>query len=206
MTHRELIDRIRPVLRTHEPKGAPWLLAEIDRWCDGDFEGEVDPEYPCCFCKRPASPTRMLLGLSANIGIGGEIMGPKFHTVIPPGWLGSEMISDPFPLMVCDDCVRAYESLIAEDTMTGRQRPAVTAVLGDVVRALRAEGTPDALELIAEVERRFEMACPREVKRGTCTLCKRDHPRVVHGEMAQLCGRCLESARDSLRSSFNKGK
>lgn len=189
MTHRELLDRIRPVLKTHDPKGAPWLLAEIDRWCDGDFDGEVDPDYPCCFCKRPASSTRILLGLSANIGAGGEIIGPKFHPVV----------SDPFPLMVCDDCVRAYESLLMEDTMTGRTRPPVSSVLDDVVRALRTEATPDALAVAAEVERRLAMACPREVKRGTCTLCKRDHSKVVHGDAAQICGRCLESARDSLR-------
>lgn len=202
MTHRELLDKIRPLLRKHDPKGTPWLLSEIDRWCEGDFDGEEDPEYPCLFCHRPRSATRLLLGLSANIGAGGEILGPKFHTVIPPGWLGSEMTSAPFPLMICDDCVRAYESLLMEDTMTGRARPSPAAVLADSTRALRAEGTPDADALASELERRFALSSPREVKRGACTLCKRDHPRVVQGETAQLCGRCLESARETLRSAF----
>jgi hypothetical protein len=206
MTHRELLDKIRPVLRKHEPKNTPWLLAEIDRWCDGDFDGEEDPEYPCCFCRRPASPTRMLLGCSANIGEGGKILGPKFHTVIPTGWLGSEMTSEPFPLMVCDDCVRAYESLLMEDTMTGRARPSVESVLADSTRALRAEGTPEGDALAAELERRFALSYPREVKRGSCTLCKRDEPRVVQGDSAQICGTCLEFARETLRSAFSKQK
>lgn len=206
MTHRELLDKVGPPIRKHASGTAPWLLSEIDRWCDGDFDGEVDPEYPCCFCKRPASATRLLLGCSANLGADGKILGPKFHTVIPPGWLGSEMTSEPFPLMVCDDCVRAYESLIEEDTLTGRRRPAPAEVLDAAAAALRAEGAPEADALVAELARRFGMSSPREVKRGTCVLCKREHPRVVHGDTAAICGDCLVTARESLRSSFDKKK
>ena len=205
MTHRELLDRIGPVLRRQAPQAAPWLLSEIDRWCEGDFDGEPDPDYPCCFCRRPPSATRLFLGCSANLAPDGTILGPKFHTVIPPGWLGSEMVSAPFPLMVCDDCVRAYESLLEEDTLTlgrGLERPKPAEVLAQTAAALRGAGEPDAEALCAELGRRFARSTPREIRRGTCTLCKREHPRVVHGDEARICGSCMETARDSLRRAF----
>ena len=193
MTHRELLDRVGPALRNQLLSMAPWVLSEIDRWCEGDFDGEVDPDYPCVFCKRPASATRILLGCSANIGPDGKVLGPKFTMVMPPD-------TPPFPLMVCDDCVRAYESLIEEDTMTGRKRPTPSEVLEQAANALRAEETPDAEALIAEMTRRFEMSHPREVKRGECSLCKRGHGKVVFGDGVQLCGDCLATARDDLRT------
>jgi hypothetical protein len=202
MTHRELLSKIVPVLRKHDPKGAAWLLNEVDRWTEGDFEGEADPDYPCCFCERPASPTRLLLGCSAEIGADGKILKPKFHMVIPPGWMGEEESSPPFPVMVCDDCVRAYEALMGEDTMTGRRRPSPNEVLSQTISAILADGSPDADALAAEVQRRFHLSHPREVKRAACTLCKRDQERVVIGDIAQICGTCLETAREKLRSAF----
>jgi hypothetical protein len=202
MTLREILDKAGPLIRQHAPKTAPWILAEVDRWCAGDFEGTTDPEYPCCFCERPSSSSRLLLGVSADIAPDGSIRGPRFHTVIPPDWLGSEMTSPPFPLMVCDDCVRAYEALIMEDTMTGRKRPPASEVLAEVRAALSASGDPGADELIMEITRRFSLAHPRDVRRGTCTLCKKNHPKVVQGDAAQLCGSCLETARETLRSAF----
>lgn len=202
MTHRELLDKIVPMIRKHDPKGASWLLAEVDRWTEGDFDGEPDPEYPCCFCERPPSATRLLLGCSAEIAPDGKIVKPKFHMVIPPGWMGDEESSPPFPLMVCDDCVRAYEALMGEDTMTGRRRPSPADVLAQTISAILADGSAGADELAEEVQRRFRISHPREVKRGACTLCKRTQERVVFGDAAQICGVCLEAAREKLRSAF----
>lgn len=200
MTHREILAAVAPIIRGAFPGGrAALLLSEVDRWCEGDFAGRSEDvgDYPCSFCRRPPSETRLLLGISADLAPDGTVRGARFHMVFPPEWIGEEETTPPFPQMICDDCVRAYESSIDEDTMTGRARPQARALLDELVATLRAANADPAL--VSEILKRYAWAAPLEVTRGTCSLCRREHDRVVQGETVKLCGRCIGVAREELR-------